>query len=52
MELKDRELKDRKEKKNKTEIEGLFHQPIIVSKDEMDKFEEQKMQKIRPIVGK
>ena len=38
---KDRELKDRKEKKP--------IKPIIVSKDDMDKFEEQQMKKIRPI---
>ena len=36
------ELKDR-------EIEELFYKPIIVSKDDMDKFEEQEMKKIRPI---
>ena len=36
------ELKDR-------EIEELFCKPIIVSKDDMDKFEEQEMKKIRPI---
>ena len=36
------ELKDR-------EIEELFYKPIIVSKDHMDKFEEQEMKKIRPI---
>ena len=47
MELKDRELKDRKEK-CKTEIKELFHKPIIVSEDDMDKFEEQEMKKIRP----
>ena len=33
-------------------MEGLFHEPIIVSKDGMDKFEEQEMKKIRPIIGK
>ena len=36
------ELKDR-------EIEELFYKLIIVSKDDMDKFEEQEMKKIRPI---
>ena len=39
MELKDRELKDREEK-IKSEIEELFYKPIV-SKDDMDKFEEQ-----------
>ena len=39
MELKDRELKDREEK-IKREIEELFYKLIIVSKDDMDKFEE------------
>ena len=38
--VKDRELKDRKEK-IKRKIEELFHKLIIVSKDDMDKFEEQ-----------
>ena len=38
--VKDRELKDRKEK-IKGKIEELFHKLIIVSKDDMDKFEEQ-----------
>ena len=28
----------------------LLHKPIIVSKDDMDKFEEQEMKKIRPII--
>ena len=45
--LKDWELKDR-EVKIKREIE-LFSKPIIVSKDDMDKFEEKEMKKIRPI---
>ena len=49
MELTDRELKDRKEN-IKREIEELLHKPIIVSKDDMDKFEEQEMKKIRPII--
>ena len=48
MELKDKELKDRAEKIQR-EIEELFYQAIIVSKDDMDKFEEQEMKKIRPI---
>ena len=47
MELKDRESKDKKEK-IKREIEELFYKLIIVSKDDMDKFEEQDMKKIRP----
>ena len=42
------ELEDREEK-IKIEIEELFFKPIIVSKDDLDKFEEQKMKKIRPI---
>ena len=51
MELKDRELKEREEK-NKRDIEELFYKPIIVSKDDMDKLEEQEMKKIRPIKKK
>ena len=47
MELKDRELKH-KEEKIKREIEELFYKSIIVSKDDVDKFEEQEMKKIRP----
>ena len=47
MELKDRESKDKKEK-IKREIEELFYKLIIVSKDDMDKYEEQDMKKIRP----
>ena len=47
-ELKDRELKDR-EVKTKREIEELFLKPIIVSLDDMDKFEQKEMKKIRPI---
>ena len=31
-------------------IEKLFNKPIIVSKGDMDKFEEYKMKKIRPII--
>ena len=38
--LKDRELKDRDEK-SKRKIEELFYKPTIVSKDNMDKFEEE-----------
>ena len=48
MELKDRELKDRKEK-IKREMKELFCQLSIMSKDEMDKSEEEEMKKIRPI---
>ena len=48
MELMDRELKDRKEK-IKREIEELLHKPI---KDDMDKFEEQEMKKMRPVIRK
>ena len=40
MELKDRELKDREEK---------IKRDIIISKDVMDKFEEQEMKKSRPM---
>ena len=45
----DTELKDRKEKKFK-KTEKLFSKPIIVSKDDMDKFEEQELKKIRPVI--
>ena len=48
IELKDRELKDR-EVKIKRETEELFFKPIIVSKDDMDRFEKKEMKKIRPI---
>ena len=48
MELEDRELKDRKGE-IKREMEELFCRLIIMSKDEMDKFEEEEMKKIRPI---
>ena len=48
MESNDRELKYREEKL-KRETEELFYKPIIVSKDDMDKFAEQEMKKIRPI---
>ena len=33
----------------KREIKELFHQPNIMSKDDMDKFEEQEMKEIRLI---
>ena len=49
MELKDIKLKDRKEKIKK-EIYKLFNKLIIVSKDDMDKFEEHEMKKIRLII--
>ena len=39
------ELKDR-EVKIKREIEELFFKPIIVSKDDMDEFEQKEMKKI------
>ena len=48
IESKDREFKDR-EMKFKREIEELFFKPIIVSIDDMDKFEGKKMKKIKPI---
>ena len=48
IELKDRELKDR-ELKIKREIEELFFKPIIVSMDDMDKFEQKEVKKIRLI---
>ena len=48
MTSEDRESKDRAEK-IKIETEELFYKPIFVSKDDMDKFEEQEMKKIRPI---
>ena len=47
-ELKDRELKDR-EVKIKREIEELFFKSIMVSVDDLDKFEQKVMKKIRPI---
>ena len=47
-ELKDRELKGRVTK-IKREIEELLLKPIIVSIDDMHKFEEKEMNKIRPI---
>ena len=51
IQLKDRESKIRKEKLER-DIKGLFHKPLIVSKDDMDKFEEQIMKKIRPVITK
>ena len=48
IELKERELKDR-EVKIKREIEELFFKPIIVSIDDMDKFEVKEIKKIRPV---
>ena len=51
MELTDREFKERKEI-IKGEIEELLHKPIIVFKDDMDKFEEQEKKKIRQIIRK
>ena len=46
--LKNKKLKDR-EAKIKKEIEELVLKPIIVSIDDMDKFEEKQMKKKRPI---
>ena len=43
-----KELKDR-EVKIKREIEELLFKPIIVYIDDMDKFEQKEMRKIRPI---
>ena len=48
VELKDRKQKDR-EVKIKREIEELFFKRIIVSIDDMDKFKQKEMKKIRPI---
>ena len=48
IELNDRELKDR-EVKIKREIEELFFKSIMVSVDDLDKFEQKVMKKIRPI---
>ena len=45
MELKNRELKDRVKKKLRY-IEELFYEPIMVSKHDIDKFQEQGMKKI------
>ena len=43
------DLKDGEEK-IKREIQNLFHKPIAVSKNDLHKFEEQEMMKIRPII--
>ena len=48
IELKDRELEDR-EVKTKREIEQLSFKLIIVSIDDINKFEQKEMKKIRPI---
>ena len=48
IELEDRKLKDR-EVKIKREIEKHFLKPIIVFIDDIGKFEEKEMKKIRPI---
>ena len=48
MELKDIEWKNREEELRK-KIEELFYRPIIKSKDDIGKSEEQKMKKIRLI---
>ena len=42
IELKEKESKDR-EVKTKREIDELYFKPIIVSTDDMDKFEEREM---------
>ena len=44
-------MKDRKGKV-KREIEELFYKPFILSKDDMDRFEEQEMKKIRLVIRK
>ena len=51
IEITDKEIEERKEK-IKREIEELLHQAIIVSKDNTNNFEEQKMKKRRPIIRK
>ena len=48
MSFKDRELKDRG-KIIEREIEELFYKPMILPNNDMDKFEEQEVKKIRPI---
>ena len=45
--MEDKELKEKV--KIKRAIEELFLKPIIVSIDDMDKFEEKEMNKARPI---
>ena len=47
IELKDRELKDRKVK-IKREIEELFFKPILMSLDDLEKFEQNELKKIKP----
>ena len=42
------ELKDREEKIKRDYFKRLFYKLIIVSKDDIDKFEEQEKKKIRP----
>ena len=49
-ELKVSKLKEREEEIKK-ETEELFLKPIIVSIDDMDKFEEKEMKKIRPMIN-
>ena len=46
--MKDIKSKDR-QLKIKREIEELFFKPVIVSIDDIDKFERKEMKKIRPI---
>ena len=48
IELKDRELRDR-EVKIKRKIQELFSKSIIVSIDDMDKFEQKEMKTIGPL---
>ena len=50
MGLKNTGLRNKKGKIKK-EIEKLFNKPIIVFKDDMDKFEDYEMKKIRAIIG-
>ena len=45
IELKDRELKDSKINKIKSETEELFFKLIIVSMDDMDKFEQKEIKR-------
>ena len=46
--LKEREIKDR-DLRIKREIEKLFFKPMVVSIDDLDKFEQKELKKIRPI---
>ena len=48
MELQEGEMKDRQKKIKKRH--KYCHKPIITSKDNMDKFVEQEMKKISPII--